>query len=402
MYFTNPTLFSIVLGVSYDPKIGGKGKMHRISIVIALLLLSFVSASAGLCQEKCVNTQGEAAIINNDLPSAKTEAIARAKWAAIEQTVGTQIKAQSFVQNFTLVEDVIKTQVGGVIKSYKVLDQATKEDIVTVKISACVEPAKAREAVSSLALNNSLAVFIPARKPGKRGDEFEETNILSETLVGKLTDQNYKVVDVAPTQAVDAREIEKAVQSGSTMAVRSMMYKFLSNIIIIGKVDYTISTKKGEDIGYGLSMPFNNVTVRLTYRIVAKNNKTGNMEILTADTAQGKGLANNVEDAAAEGLKDLAEKLTPKILDKVASYVQSNVKRINVKVTGVTDLDTNMEIKNTLQNIVWVTGVEDKQMGEFIVSYPENSIYLANSLKQKGNFNVVNFSPYSLQLDYQK
>jgi hypothetical protein len=376
--------------------------MHRITTVIVSLLLIFISVSAGLCQEKCVNTQGEAAIINNDLPSAKTEAIARAKWAAIEQTVGTQVKAQSFVQNFTLVEDVIKTQVGGVVKSYKVLDQASKDDMVTVKISACVEPAKAREAVSSLALNNSLAVFIPARKPGKRGDEFEETNILSETLIGKLTDQNYKVVDVAPTQAVDAREIEKAVQSGSTMAVRSMMYKFLSNIIIIGKVDYTISTKKGEDIGYGLSMPFNNVTVRLTYRIVAKNNKTGSMEILTADTAQSKGLANNVEDAAAEGLKDLAEKLTPKILDKVASYVQGNVKKISVKVKGVTDLDTNMEIKNTLQNIVWVTGVEDKQMGEFIVSYPENSIYLANSIKQKGNFTIVNFTPYSLTLDYQK
>ena len=376
--------------------------MKRTIVLLVSLLVGFVLQPAGLCQERCVNAQGEAAIINNDLPSAKTEAIARAKWAAIEQTVGTEVKAGSFVQNFTLVEDVMKTQVGGVVKSYKVLDQQTKEDIVTVKISACVEPAKAREAVSSLALNNSLAVFIPARKPGKRGDVFEETNILSETLIGKLTDQNYKVVDVAPTQAVDAREIEKAVQSGSTMAVRSLMYKFLSNIIIIGKVDYTISTKKGEDIGYGLSMPFNNVTVRLTYRIVAKNNKTGAMEILTADTAQGKGLANNVEDAANEGLKDLAEKLTPKILDKVASYVQGNVKKVSIKVNGVKDLDTNMEIKNTLQNIVWVTGVEDKQMGEFIVSYPENSLYLANSIKQKGNFNIVNFSPYSLTLDYQK
>ncbi len=376
--------------------------MHRITVVVALLFLGFASVSAGLCQEKCVSAQGEAAVINNDLPSAKAEAIARAKWAAIEQTVGTEVKAQSFVQNFTLVEDVIKTQVGGVVKSYKVLDQARKEDMVTVKITACVEPAKAREAVSSLALNNSLAVFIPARKPGKRGDEFEETNILSETLIGKLTDQNYKVIDVAPTHALDALEIERAVKSGSTLAVRSLMYRFLSNIIIIGKVDYTISTKKGEDIGYGLSMPFNNVTVRLTYRIVAKNNKTGSMEILTADTAQGKGLANNVEDAAAEGLKDLAEKLTPKILDKVASYVQGNVKKINIKVKGVADLDTNMEIKNILQNIVWVTGVEDKQMGEFIVSYPENSIYLANSIKQKGNFNIVNFSPYSLTLDYKK
>jgi hypothetical protein len=41
-------------------------------------------------------------------------------------------------------------------------------------------------------------------------------------------------------------------------------------------------------------------------------------------------------------------------------------------------------------------------MGEFIVSYPENSLYLANSIKQKGNFNVTNFTPYSITLDYKK
>jgi hypothetical protein len=181
-----------------------------------------------------------------------------------------------------------------------------------------------------------------------------------------------------------------------------MMYKFLSNVIIIGKVDYAISTRKGENIGYGLSMPFNNVTVRLTYRIVAKNNKTGTMEILTAGTEQGKGLANNVEDAAAAALKDLAEKLTPTILEKVASYIQGNVKKVNITVKGVPDLDTNMEIKSILQKIVWVTGVDEKQMGEFVVSYPENSVYLANSIKQKGNFTVTNFSPYSITLDYKK
>jgi hypothetical protein len=383
-------------------QLGGKGAMRKITIVLSLLFFGFVYAPVGLCQEKCVNTEGEAAIINNDIPSAKTEAIARAKWSAIEQTVGTEVKAASFVQDFALVEDVIKTQVGGVVKSFNVLNQKSKEDVLTVKIRACVEPAKARQAVSSLALNNSLAVFIPARKPGKGGDEFEETNILSETLIGKLIEQNYKVVDVAPTGVVDAMEIEKAVKSGSTLAVRSMMYKFLSNVIIIGKVDYAISTRKGENIGYGLSMPFNNVTVRLTYRIVAKNNKTGTMEILTAGTEQGKGLANNVEDAAAAALKDLAEKLTPTILEKVASYIQGNVKKVNITVKGVPDLDTNMEIKSILQKIVWVTGVDEKQMGEFVVSYPENSVYLANSIKQKGNFTVTNFSPYSITLDYKK
>jgi hypothetical protein len=61
-----------------------------------------------------------------------------------------------------------------------------------------------------------------------------------------------------------------------------------------------------------------------------------------------------------------------------------------------------MEVKAILQSIVWVSEVEEKQMGDFIVSYPENTLYLANSIGQKGNFKVVNFSPYSLTLDYRK
>jgi hypothetical protein len=61
-----------------------------------------------------------------------------------------------------------------------------------------------------------------------------------------------------------------------------------------------------------------------------------------------------------------------------------------------------MEVKAIFQSIVWVSEVEEKQMGDFIVSYPENTLYLANSIRQKGNFKVVNFSPYSLTLDYRK
>lgn len=83
------------------------------------------------------------------------------------------------------------------------------------------EPAKAEQAVAALALNNFIAPFIPARKPrAARGEDgYEETNILSETLIGKITDQCYKVVDVAPTRAVEAADIEKAVKSGSTLTV---------------------------------------------------------------------------------------------------------------------------------------------------------------------------------------
>lgn len=376
--------------------------MKKILFLLCFTVLLCWSTGEAASTEKCVNAEAEAVIVGNDVPSAKLEAIARAKWSAIEQVVGTEIKAQSLVQNFTLVEDVVKTKAGGIVKSFKVLREENREGNIKVAINACVEPSGAKEAVSQLALNNSVALFIPARQPGKNGDEFEETNILSETLIGKITEQNYTVVDVAPTGTIEAKEIENAMKSGSTLAVRSMMYKFLSNLIIIGKVTYNISTKKGEDIGYKLSMPFNTVTVYLNYRILAKNNKTGNMEILSAGTEQAKGVKLTVEDAAAAAMKELAENLAPTLLEKISAYIKGNTKKITVKVNGVSDLDTMIAVKGILQNIVWVSEVEEKQMGDFVVSYPENTLYLANSIKQKGDFKIVNFSPYSLILDYQK
>lgn len=395
-YIYNVPLFSIW---TQNTKAGGAVIMRKIYGMLLGILISFLFIADGYGQQKCVNAEGEAAIVNSDVPSARMESIARAKWAAIEQVVGVDVKAGSFVQNFMLVDDVIKTQVGGVVRSHKVLNEENRGDTLIVKINACIEPGKAQQAVSSLALNNAIAVFIPARKLSR---ELEETNIVSETLIGKLIEQGYTVTDIAPSSAVDAAAIDKAARTGNYMTLRSVMYKFLSNVLIIGKIDPNISVRKGEEIGYGLKMPFANVTVRMTYRIVARNSKTGNMDILAAGTAEGKGLANSAEDAAAGGLKDLVEKLTPGILDKMAQYIQTNMKKVRIKVNGVTDLDTNMEVKNILQNIVWISGVEETQMGEYTVGYPENSVYLANSIKQKGRFTVENFTPYSITFKYEK
>lgn len=375
------------------------------NILISVLAFLFFMPLFAQGQVKCVEAEGEAIIVNNDLPSARLEAIARAKWQAIEKTVGVNVKAGSLVSNFTLVEDVIKTQVGGAVKSFTKKWEKEKDGALQVGINACVEPAAAREAISSeLSLNSGVAIFLPARLPVKGGGEeaIEETNILSETLIQKLKEQNYQVIDVASANPADAAEVERAMKSGSTLALRSLIYKFLANVIVIGRTDFTISTKKGEDVGYGLSMPFNHVTARLQYRIVARNNKTGRMEILTAGTEQGKGIRSKVEDAAAEALKDVAEKITPRILDELAKYIQGNVKKIRVKVSGIKDLDTSLEVKAQLQNTVWVTSVEEKELGEFIVEYPEKTLYLANSIQQKGNFSIVNFTPYSLTLKYEK
>ncbi len=369
----------------------------------------FLSEAA---EVKCINVEGEAVILNNDIPSSKTEAIARAKWTAIEQTLGVEVKAQTVVQNFAIVDDAISKNIRGTIQGYKVLKEENRKDTFWVRINACVEPAKAQDALMSLALNNSIAVFIPARKPKviseydtrhssylQTADEYEETNVLSERLIGKLIEQGYQVVDVAPTHAMDAAEIERALKSGNYMTLRSLMYKFLSNVLLIGKIDYTISTKKGEDVGYGVSMPFHNVTVRLTYRLITRD-KAGKNVILQTGAEEAKGLAISVEDATEKGIQALEEKVTPMVLNALAKHIKGSSKKISVSVRGVSDININFQIKETLQNTAWVISVDEKTLGEFLVGYPENIVYLINSLVQR-NFRLTNFTNYSVVVEYQ-
>lgn len=372
-------------------------------------IIVFIMFSLWLCpltvsaQVQCVDADGEAVIVNGDTPSAKAEAISRAKLAAIEQTAGVDVNAQSVVQNLMLVDETINRKIYGLITSFSLLDYQVGDNVVAVKINACVEPAKARDAVSDLALNNAVAVFIPARKisPSGAAGDYQESNLFSEEIIGDLTERGYTVVDVAPTGEVDPRNIETALKSGNFRSLSSVMHQFLTNILLIGNIDLILTKKKGGDIGFGLNTPFHNITARLTYRLITRD-PSGRMVILAAGTEQGKGLAGTVEDAAAKGLQNLSDKLKPVVADKVGRHLKAAAKRVQVKVSGIKDLGENFAVKEALQNIAWVTGVEEKELGSFVVTYPENTIYLANSIAQKGSFKIVNFSANAITINYLK
>lgn len=388
--------------------------MFRRGVLIIGLLFFMVTYAFG--QVKCVDSEGEAIIVKNDTVSAKSEAIARAKWGAIEDVVGVEVKAQSVVQNMALVDDAVSKEIRGVIQNYKVLTEGKRDDIYWVRINACVEANKAERALSNLALNNSIAVFIPARKPRlvseresiKRGkkkyemetkDEFEETNVLTEKLIGELTNQGFTVIDVAPTEIADAKDIEEAIKSGNYLSLRSMIYRLLTNVLIIGKMDYSISTKKGQDAGYGISMPFNNVTVRMQYRIISRDSNSGKILVLASGVDEARGLAPNIEDATAKAMNSLADKVIPQLADKLREFIKNSARRVKVKIENVKDIKDNFEIKDKIQNTAWVLEVKEKELGEFIVTYSENPIYLANSLIQKG-FELVKYSSEGIQLRY--
>jgi hypothetical protein len=370
----------------------------------------------------CLDGSGSAAIVNSDLPSARLEAAARARWAALEQAVGVEVRSQSLVENSQLLDDLVSVKGKGTITSSRVIAESKEADLYNVTVNACVEPAKAAETIASLALNSSVAVFVPARKPKERaaessgggagrrrsgqtrvvaGDEVDETNIFSETLIGKLVEQGFTVTDIAPSKALDAAQLEQALKSGNFLTMRSLVSKFLSNLLVVGKIDYTVSERKGEDIGYDLQMPFNRVTERLTYRLLTREAESGKLLVLAAGTSEATAMAGSVEDAAALALKKLADKTVPTLLERVARHLKGASRKLTVKVDGLAGVEGTLDLRRLLAGVTWVSDVEAVGLDEYRLSYPENSIYLANSLSRQPNLKVVEYSPYRIRLLYR-
>lgn len=390
--------------------------------ILALLSLPAVAETT------CLNGEGSAAIVNGDTASAKIEANARARWAALESAVGVEVRAQSVVDNAMLLDDLVSTQAKGTITSSKVVSEKKDAAMYHVTVNACIEPAKAAETVASLALNNSVAVFLPARKPrvllesetnakvtDKRGqaekarvtqesvkDEEEESNILSENLIERLVEQGYTVSDIAPSGAIDAEALDKAIKSGNFVAMRSLIGKYLSNLLLVGKVDYTVSQRKGDEIGYGIEAPFNRVTVRLTYRLLTRDRESGKLVIVGAGTSEAKGSAASLEDAAAKGMQALSDKVVPQLLEKFAKQVKGVSRKITVKVEGLDQVAETFDVRQAINSAAWVSDVQATGVNEFLVSYPENSIYLANSLSRNPKLKLASFSPYQIRLSYRK
>ena len=350
-----------------------------------------LAASTAWAGPTCIEAYGEGVILKGDLPSARMEAVSRAKLSAVEQVAGVEVKSRTIVENSLLLDDVIISQMNGVISSCKILSEQREDSLVRVLVNACVEPVNARTAVSALARNTSISVFLPSRRLASSGKRvFDDENILSHAVIGALADQGFTVRDIAESHALNLKDIEKALGGEGQLALRNLMYKHLSNTILIGTVESTLSVNKGEDAGYGITTPFNSVTARLNYRLMARDSG-GKMAVLASGTEQARGIAPHPDDALAEALKNLAEHFTPQILDKIQTHLSEISSKVIVNVEGVREPAEMFVLREQIQKISWVANVEDAGvLGEFRVTFPENPLYLASGLSRQG-FGIISY-----------
>lgn len=365
--------------------------MRKLLFTIIIAVFSFSVYAAPVT----VTAIGESDIIGGDKTTAKMQAVARAKWAAMEEASGVRVKSETIVQNAMLVDEAIKNEITGVIQSYEVTGEEEDGSLYRVMIQAVIVPEKAADAVGMLAKNTSISVMIPVVFPDKH---IEETNVLTETVINELTMQQMEVIDIVSSDGTTVSQLDQAMRTNNFMAMRDVASKHLSGTILIGKVDTTTTAKEGTDTGYGVALPFNVVTGRLTYRLVTQQGP--NLKILASGFLAARGMGASLDDATNQMMDNMNREVSQKLVSLVMEKLKGeNSKTINVQLAGNPELSDLMELKQLLSYTAWVLEVNEKGKDLLVVKYPEKSLYLATAINSRPNYKVKRLTDYSVLVE---
>jgi len=368
-----------------------ENNMKKLLLTLIMLVFS-VSAFASAVT---VTAIGEADIIGGDKSSAKLQAVARAKWAAMEEASGVRVKSETIVQNAMLVDEAIKNEVTGVIQNYTVTGEEEDGQIYRVMISATIIPEKAKDAVGLLSKNTSISVMIPVVFPDKH---IEETNILTETVINDLTMQQMEVIDIVSSDGTNVKQLDQAMRTNNYMGMREIASKYLSGTILIGKVETTTTAQEGSDVGYGVSLPFNVVTGRLTYRLLSQQgSKT---VILASGFLPARGMGASLDDATNQMMENMNREVSQKLVSIVMEKLKgANSKSISIQIAGHPTLSDLMELKQMLTYTAWVLEVKERGTDMLTLMYPEKALYLATAINSKPNYKVLKLTDYSILVE---
>jgi hypothetical protein len=364
----------------------------RILLTLCFVFTLFFNSYA---TAKTVEAYGEAEIKDNDISTAKLQAIARAKWDAMEKAAKIKVKVETLVQNAILIDEAVKSEIGAVIKSYKIIDEGKDGNVYWNKILAEVVPEKANKAINYLSKNTSVAVLIPVVFPDKH---VEETSSLSEYIIQELINKNLEVVDLGSTgNSIAIRDIDTAMKNNDFIMLRNLASKYLSAMLLIGKVETDATVTEGRNVGYGVTMPFNIVTGRLTYRLIGE--KDGRKIILASGYVSARGQGTNLNDATYRMMDNLKESVSERLIGIVMEKIKGiNNKPIEIILAGNNDMDEILKLKNRLNYIAWVLNTEVKGTDKILVTYPEKTLYLVAAIKSKQKYEIKEFNDYQIIL----
>lgn len=363
----------------------------HVAVAVAVLWAGATGAST------VVESNGEAAITGDDVPSARLEAIARARWEAVERVAGVETKSSSFVNDYVLLDEAVIQRTSGVISESTVLAESREGDIYRVRIRARVGEDPARKAMNQVASNRAIAVYLPMVAPN---GSIQETHEVVAKLIRRLIKDGYEVVDVADRGiGVTGAQVRSALKTNDYSSLQSVLYKYRTNVVLVGTFEFSQIGKHGQRDPMG-TLNFDMVAATLDYRIVS-GGADGLRTVLASNHLTEKGSGQSVERAIEDALAEFTKHQLPQVVQDVQRNVRAKTRLVRVRIDGVESMSDDAAVRETLRSIAWVARVEAERLGEYIVEYPERTLYLAAGLNSKTGFRVADFSENSVLARYE-
>lgn len=350
---------------------------------ILLTIILFILSNNGTIFASTVIGEGEAVIKDNDVKTAKSMALIRAKWAAVEGESAANVKVDTIINNSKIMDEAIKTELSATISSYKVIEEKTAGDKYYVKIEATVIDNVKDEKVASG--NKQICVLIAGVTPDNRVDFNNSFTLKSISL---LNESGFDVIEVDYSK-IKPKDYLAAVENNDKTILANMLKNYKCENILLGRL---FILDKGNNTGYG-TFNIQMVSAELTWKLLDNTFK-----VIKGDTFSGRGQGVSIDDAATRAYKNISETGAMQMVSKVAeSVLDSDKKYIRVVLTGSnTNIDDLNELRNELKHIPFVLGVKELNNSSLAVNYPEKALYLGMFLERENKYRVVKLNDNEL------
>jgi len=340
---------------------------------LGITLMALLVSTGALAKQPAFVTKeatGQAAIIGKDLASATKQARDQALREAVQQVAGVLLQADTVVANSVLVSDTITANTEGYIRSYEVLEEEAKGDVVTVTVRAQVGTAKLDEdlqAVRGLVKklgSKRLVIVLQEQTYDEVSKAVVESNHVAAAITESFKRDGWTILD--PTYAAGQLNLAPGVAMGTPEAKK---------IADLSKADYVIygtATFRNQDQGHlrvrngGPQVVFP-VTGVISLTMFATDSGSqlarSNAEIRPGTT---KGQAMSYEHSAATLAKVRADEYLKPLRAKVVESLRDgamNGNRLAVTVTGLDDFTAAKAFRGAINKAI--KGVREVSTGNF-------------------------------------
>jgi len=302
---------------------------------------------------------GIGSIIGGDVAHARDDAIKDAKRNCVEQVVKVMVTSMTEVNMAVVVEDRIKTNAGGYIKSYQVLSENKGADGVTyeVKLRAVVEKGDIKDDIGELLAkkgNPRVMVMMEEQNIGETYWHWGlDLGVSEAALVEKFRTKGFQVVDKNQAMKKITREALESALEGDAQAAVAQALKYGAEVLVVGKAFARQASGASEILG-GTGMTSCQATVQ------ARALNADDAKILASKTQTAPAAHIDATTGGTLALEKAGNLLGDYLIEQILKGWASTATTVTMNVRGVTFGDVT-DFEKTLEfEIRGVEGIDQR------------------------------------------